>query len=158
VISRILCPVTVTRNGVVIIYLALTLLSGSSDLPAPWRRAISCFWSKPEATGPIWSCSKWGLPGHGVTTVPVSSYLAFSPLPRKELTLLLRGGVFSVALSVLPRFPGRAVRVTDHPALWSSDFPPLLLSQEERSPHLPRPLFLFHIVQASYTGYFVESQ
>ena len=78
-------------SGVVIIYLALTLLPGSSDLPAPWRRAISCFWSEPEATGPIWSCSRWGLPGHGVTTVPVSSYLAFSPLPRKEQYAPLTG-------------------------------------------------------------------
>ncbi len=37
----------------------------------------------------------------------------------------LGGGIFSVALS-LSR-PGRngTVRITDHPALWSSDFPPL---------------------------------
>ena len=49
-----------------------------------------------------------------VTMKAVSSYLAFSPLPRQR-----RGGMFSVALSLgLP-----PVRVTNHPALRSSDFP-----------------------------------
>ena len=45
----------------------------------------------------------------------VSSYLTFSPLPKRKRF----GGIFSVALSVelLP------LGVTQHPALWSSDFP-----------------------------------
>ena len=47
----------------------------------------------------------------------VSSYLAFSPLPL----LKRRGGIFSVALSL----GSPPVAVSDHPALWSSDFPPL---------------------------------
>ena len=45
----------------------------------------------------------------------VGSYSTVSPLPRRER----RGGLFSVALSrESPR-----VGVTDHPALWSPDFP-----------------------------------
>ncbi len=31
---------------------------------------------------PIWSCSGWGFHGQPVTRLPVSSYLAISPLPR----------------------------------------------------------------------------
>jgi len=46
---------------------------------------------------------------------PVSSYLAFSPLPST-------GGIFSVALSL----GSPPVAVSDHPALRSSDFPPLV--------------------------------
>ena len=52
-------------------------------------------------------------PATCVTAGAVSSYLAFSTLPSKL------GGVFSVALSVgLP-----PLGVTQHPVLWSSDFP-----------------------------------
>ncbi len=49
-----------------------------------------------------------------VTTRAVRSYRTFSPLPR------MRGGIFSVALSVGSRPPG----VTWHPARRSPDFPP----------------------------------
>ncbi len=48
----------------------------------------------------------------------VSSYLTFSPLPRRKLR---RGGMFSVALSV----GSPPLGVTQHPALRSSDFPHL---------------------------------
>jgi hypothetical protein len=63
----------------------------------------------------------------------VSSYLAFSPLPCGiGLAVIPQGGIFSVALS-LPPNPvfqySETVRITDHPALWSSDFPPLLISR-----------------------------
>jgi len=47
----------------------------------------------------------------------VSSYLTVSPLPSCD------GGLLSVALSVgLP-----PLGVTQHPALWSPDFPPVTL-------------------------------
>jgi hypothetical protein len=46
----------------------------------------------------------------------VSSYLTVSPLPR---TAGARGGLFSVALSL----GSPPVAVSDHPALWSPDFP-----------------------------------
>ena len=67
---------------------------------------------------PSWSCSEWGLPSHPShlgcwwsLTPPFHPYL--SP-----------GGLFSVALSRgSPR-----VGVTHHPALWSPDFPQLLLA------------------------------
>ena len=51
----------------------------------------------------------------------VSSYLTFSPLPRRKLR---RGGMFSVALSV----GSPPLGVTQHPALRSSDFPHSLTS------------------------------
>jgi len=38
----------------VVIYLTPWLPKGISDLPAPWNG--------PLQTGPIWSCSGWGLP------------------------------------------------------------------------------------------------
>ncbi len=70
----------------------------------------------------------------------VSSYLAFSPLPpglrpevsgsslrvknsrtvNRQLLHPAGGGIFSVALSL----GSPPVAVSDHPALWSSDFPP----------------------------------
>jgi hypothetical protein len=57
--------------------------------------------------------------------VLVSSYLPFSPLSREmAATPISRDGIFSVALS-LSRLNGGTVRITDHPALRSSDFPPL---------------------------------
>jgi len=47
----------------------------------------------------------------------VSSYLTVSPLPQE--TNVPRGGLLSVALS----FPSLGLGVTQHLALWSSDFP-----------------------------------
>jgi len=61
-----------------------------------------------------------------------SSYLAFSPLPCGiVIAAIPQGGMFSVALSLPPNSvlqDSGTVRITDHPALWSSDFPPLLIS------------------------------
>jgi len=73
----------------------------------------------PQHWIPIWSCSRWGLHCH-------------KPLPdaRCALTapfhpyLIRSGGIFSVALSVGSRLPG----VTWHPALWSPDFPPSMMT------------------------------
>jgi len=55
----------------------------------------------------------------------VSSYLAFSPLPSP----CGDGGMFSVALSL----GSPPLRVTEHHALWSSDFPPLHYEVKRRS-------------------------
>lgn len=90
---------------VMIIYLGLALLPASSDLTR-------------ERSGPlhrssIWSCSRWGLQGQPVTWLPVSSYLAFPPLPQNMRRYI------SVALSLGSPPPG----ITRHPALWSPDFP-----------------------------------
>jgi len=53
----------------------------------------------------------------------VGSYPTFSPLPSKvkssEDNCTAPGGLFSVALSLI----SRPVGVTDHPVLWSPDFP-----------------------------------
>jgi len=51
----------------------------------------------------------------------VRSYRTFSPLPCKTAAMpISQGGFFSVALS----FASPRLRVTEHPALRSSDFPP----------------------------------
>ncbi len=81
---------------------------------------------------PIWSCSGRGLPCHSrcrergallphhFTLTPQRAperRPRMTPVPRGRT---LRGGIFSVALSVGSRPPG----VTWRPALWSPDFPP----------------------------------
>jgi len=63
----------------------------------------------------------------------VSSYLTLSPLPREARAS--PGGLLSVALS----FPSPGLGVTQHLALWSSDFPLPRLPQrrqERSSDHL----------------------
>jgi hypothetical protein len=64
---------------------------------------------------PIGSCSRWGLPCR-------PSHLGRGALlpHRFTLTPANRGGFFSVALSC----DSRRLVVNQHPALWSSDFPP----------------------------------
>jgi hypothetical protein len=61
----------------------------------------------------------------------VSSYLTVSPLPAPW-----RGGLLSVALSL----GSPPVRVTDHPALWSPDFP-LDFIAAQRSPTVSADIF-----------------
>src|SRR3989449_8746699 len=73
----------------------------------------------------IWPCSDWGLPCH-------ACYQARGGLlpHRFTLTLWIKGGLFSVALSVALRRPG----VTWQSALRSSDFP-----QHATPTGIPRP-------------------
>ena len=85
------------------------LLAGSSNLPGSLERAAL-------NRSSIWSCSGWGLPCRPChqdrgELLP----RLFTLTPRKP-----RGGMFSVALSL----GSPPVAVSDHPALWSSDFPP----------------------------------
>jgi len=102
-------------SGAMTISLDPMLPSGSSDpTRTPWASRPSRPASRPHV-------SLFGLAPGGVclaldvATEAVSSYLAVSPLPADAT-----GGLFSVALSL--RSP--PVAVSDHPALWSSDFPP----------------------------------
>jgi len=93
--------------------------------------------SRPQATnprvrgGPPLSPSYLVLLRMGFTRlpqspgIPVGSYPAISPLPR-----LRRGGIFSVALS----FSSPRLDVTQHPALWSSDFPPAGFGERSFNP------------------------
>lgn len=90
-----------------VIYLESQLPGISSDLPE--NGAGHSFYS------PIRSCTRWGLPSRQVTLPLVRSYRTVSSLPQKC------GGLFSVALSL--RSPSLAV--SQHPALWSPDFPHL---------------------------------
>jgi len=111
----------------VTIYLALMLPPGSSNQPGDWA-------GRPLRPS-IWSCSGWGLPSRLITQPLVSSYLTISPLPALTTILITtliislnipfclvasRWRYVSVALSVGSPLLG----VTQHPARWSSDFPP----------------------------------
>ena len=95
---------------------------------------------------PIWSCSGWGLPGQPVTRLPVVSYTTFSPLPRARTDSpsapqaghalgadkIRARRYVSVALSL--RSP--SLGVTQHPALWSPDFPQAHRKVRPRPPDL----------------------
>ena len=68
---------------------------------------------------PAWPCSGWGLPSHpGLPGCWWSLTPPFHPCRLVKNTNV--GGLFSVALSV----GSRRLGVTQHPALWSPDFPP----------------------------------
>ncbi len=129
-VSRILYP----PGRVVTIPLGRRLLVASSDLPGNFSRAGL-------KRSPIWSCSGWGLPA--LTCLHADCELlphSFHPYPSslyRQRRRAATGGIVSVALSLgSPR-----VGVTDHPALWSPDFPPfagirtgVLDEGEERPP------------------------
>ena len=68
----------------------------------------------PRHTSPIRSCSEWGLPGQSAHLTAGALYRTFSPDRNRRYV--------SVALSL--RSP--SLGVTQHPALWSSDFPRVL--------------------------------
>jgi len=89
-----------------------TTVTGSLKQPTRKHRG-------PRHCFPIWSCSRWGLPCRSV--LPPARCALTAPFhPYHHHVETIRGGIFSVALSVGSRPPG----VTWHPALWSPDFPP----------------------------------
>ena len=113
-ISRVLFSVSVTLYGTTIIHLralvAQYLLRPTRKLG---RAALKRF--------PIRSCSKWGLPSFPSRPGNWCALTApFHPYPARRDFPVSPGGVFSVALS----FASPRLRVTEHSALWSSDFPP----------------------------------
>ncbi len=114
-----------------IIYLGCRSPGASSNLPGDLGRAAL-------KRLPIWSCSWWGLP------CPPCHHGGGELLPRLfTLTLLLRGGIFSAALSLgLP-----PVRVTNHHALRSSDFPLRLFTGA-----IMRPLQIHYNTPAPFTA------
>ena len=124
--KRVCKPSSVSPEGPerVIISLAPALLTGSSDLPGSLERATLIRSS-------IWSCSGWGLPCQPCHQ-DCGELLPrlFTLTPYSGFWAHLRGGMFSVALSLgLP-----PVAVSDHPALWSSDFPPAYQQAITRPP------------------------
>jgi len=109
-VSRVLFSRAVTRPGTMTIHLAPMLPSRSSDLPG-------------NSGGPPSNVPLFGLAPGGVCRAPVVTDGTGELLPH--LFTLTPGdkpgsGVFSVALSFLS--PG--LGVTQHPVLWSPDFPP----------------------------------
>jgi len=138
--KRVCKPSSVSPEdpGTVTIPLARALLPGSSDLPGSIERATL-------KRSPIRSCTGWGLPcqpchqgrgellprlftltrrgqGLGVKSysLQVKSKTSHSSLLTPYSRRRRAGGMFSVALSL----GSPPVAVSDHPALWSSDFPP----------------------------------
>lgn len=71
---------------------------------------------------PIRSCSRWGLHSRKVASALVSSYLTFPPLPSSYCYTHLHRRFWRY-LSVALSLESPPLGVTQHPALWSSDFP-----------------------------------
>ena len=118
-----------------IIYLGCRSPGTSCNLPGNvGRAALKCF--------PIWSCTRWGLPC--LSCHHESGEL----LPRHfNLTCACRAGHRRcIFCGTFLRLPG--VRVTNHRALWCSDFPPRL----NRSDHAPTPILLYYPESAQQSG------
>ena len=116
--KRVCKPSSVSpvEAGMVTIPLARTLLAGSSDLPGSIERATL-------KRSPIRSCTGWGLPCrpcHQDRGELLPRLFTLTPRHPSTSSGKARGGMFSVALSL----GSPPVAVSDHPALWSSDFPP----------------------------------
>ena len=86
----------------------------------------------PIYSTPICVCSRWGLPSRCVATTLVVSYTTVSAflLRRARMCPHVVGVFFSAALSVGSGFgnnscqiPSFRLAVSQHPALWSPDFP-----------------------------------
>src|SRR5438105_11206388 len=75
-------------------------------------------WAGPPL--PAWPCSGWGFPSRPVTRPLVSSYLTVSPLPLPRRRAVI-GGWRSALCGTVRGSP--RLGVTQHPALWSPDFP-----------------------------------
>ena len=108
-VSRVLFPLKVTLRGAMIINLGQQLPVASSDLPG-------------NSGGLPSNAPLQGLAPDGVCLASPVARGTGELLPRL-FTLTprqARGGMFSVALSL----GSPPVAVSDHPALWSSDFPP----------------------------------
>src|SRR5712691_420461 len=72
---------------------------------------------------PARPCSGWGLPSRPIARPLVSSYLTVSPLPLFE-TVGTEHGLERWAVCLCGTFRGSPrLGVTQHPALWSPDFP-----------------------------------
>ena len=126
----------------VTIHLGLVLPPASSDLPGSHISTETfCAETRRATSPPLFGLAPNGvyqavlLPGRWCAlTAPFHPYRsaeADSPCEQG----LLYGGIFSVALSVGSPRP----RVTGHPALWCSDFPPKF-QEFERPPDPLQPL------------------
>ena len=108
-------------------------MSGT-DIAAGLERPTRDSGGAGSASSPIWPCSGWGLPCgpcHQRPGALLPHPFTLACAPERAI-----GGLLSVALSVASRRPG----VTRHPALGSSDFPPVELSRAHRRSLLARSL------------------
>jgi hypothetical protein len=115
--------------------LGATLPRRSSDQPGGIARA----------TRPLCGLAPGGVfRASLVTERAVRSYRTFSPLPAGA------GGLFSVALSCgSPR-----LAVSQHPALWSSDFPPASFDASDHLGSTRPPVSVYGTVENSYSACF----
>jgi len=121
--------------------------SGTGPVPAALKRPPS-----------VWPCSGWGLPGQPghpgcrcALTAPFHPYLIL-PQPVGTGRRQAIGGIFSAALSLV----SRPVGVTDHPVLWSPDFPPRSSAGAElRSDHSAHSTALFSALLAVFPVFVV---
>ena len=111
-----------------IIPLGRQLPDASSDLPENLGRAAL-------ERSPIRSCSGWGLPCLPCHQRSGELLPRLFTLTRHGAALRNAGGIFSVALSL----GSPPVAVSDHPALWSSDFPLIREDQRPSAPLQPPP-------------------
>ena len=110
-----------------IIYLAPMLPSRSCGLPmSQTRRVISCFPCNAGKISHLFGLAPGGVyHASNVAVGPVSSYLAFSPLPRTSYTRDKENAGRFVFCGTFRRSEvSERLRFTEHPTLWSSDFPP----------------------------------
>ena len=104
------------------IHLVSMLPSRSSDLPG-------------NSSGPLSNVPLFGLSPGGVYLAPAVTGRTGELLPHLFTLTPLNiqdtewGGFLSVALSC----PSPGLGVTQHPVLWSPDFPPLYLKVKQRS-------------------------
>ena len=105
------------RHGTAAIYLVPPLPKGSCGLPGDDSWALP---SDQRRRPPIWPCSGWGLPASRLAPGPGALLPHRFTLACPSRCREAIGAIVSVALSVASLRLG----VTQHPALWSPDFPP----------------------------------
>lgn len=145
-VSRILSSPSL-RTEEAAISLGGGLLRRSCGLPEssipPWaEREASSFFSH------IWPCSGGVCRAPGITPGAVSSYLAFSPLPRGPGPVQGAepwGGMFSVTLSVPARLHGRAPRYLRGTLLYGVRTFLIPPGAERGCPTCNRELFVYYI-------------
>ena len=96
---------------------SLRCRKGSCGLPGDSSRALR---SAERRRPPIWPCSGWGLPASRLAPGPGALLPHRFTLACPSRCREAIGAIVSVALSVASLRLG----VTQHPALWSPDFPP----------------------------------
>ncbi len=127
--------------------------TGDTGCPAPLATYPETSGGQPVGRLSIWSCSRWGLPcppcHHGGGELLPRHFTLTRHSAGYTITQMFITFGFSISSSLIQPAECRAVffcgtfhrspgvRVTNHPALGSSDFP---LRYDYRSDHAPTPI------------------